>query len=111
LRASVGSTEASNGRLARVGVVGPTRASIDSTAPDPDRLGVGREDIRHVAFGMGPHDCLGAPLARLEGAVVFSTLLRRFPDLHLADGPPPEYRDNLNLRGLRELRVESSVSH
>jgi cytochrome P450 len=79
--------------------------------PDPDRLDVGREDIRHVAFGMGPHYCLGAPLARLEGTVVFSTLLRRFPDLHLADGRPPEYRDNFNLRGLRELRVESSASH
>jgi hypothetical protein len=34
-RASVGSTEASDGRLARVGVVGPTRASVDSTAPNP----------------------------------------------------------------------------
>jgi cytochrome P450 len=79
--------------------------------PDPDRLDLGREDIRHVAFGLGPHYCLGAPLARLEGAVAFSALLRRFPDLHLADGPPPEYRDNFNLRGLRELRVESSVSH
>jgi cytochrome P450 len=76
--------------------------------PDPDRLDVGREDIRHVAFGLGPHYCLGAPLARLEGAVVFSTLLRCFPDLHLADDRPPEYRDNFNLRGLTELRVESS---
>jgi cytochrome P450 len=78
--------------------------------PDPDRVDLGREDIRHVAFGMGPHYCLGAPLARLEGAVVFSTLLRRFPDLRLADGPPPEYRDNFNLRGLKELRVESSAT-
>jgi cytochrome P450 len=78
--------------------------------PDPDRLDVGREDFRHVAFGLGPHYCLGAPLARLEGAVAFSTLLRRFPDLHLAAGRPPEYRDNFNLRGLTELRVEFSVS-
>jgi cytochrome P450 len=78
--------------------------------PDPDRLDLGREDVRHLAFGMGPHYCLGAPLARLEGAVAFSTLLRRFPDLRLAEGPPPEYRDNFNLRGLKELRVEIPVS-
>jgi cytochrome P450 len=79
--------------------------------PDPDRLDLGREDVHHVAFGLGPHYCLGAPLARLEGAVAFSTLLHRVPELHLADGRPPEYRDNFNLRGLKELRVESSASH
>jgi cytochrome P450 len=74
--------------------------------PDPDRLDVGREDMRHVAFGLGSHYCLGAPLARLEGAVAFSTMLRRFPDLHLSDDRPPEYRDNFNLRGLTALWVE-----
>ena len=73
---------------------------------DPDRLDLGREDARHVAFGMGPHYCLGAPLARLEGSIVFSTLLRRFPNLHLAPGRTPEYRDNFNLRGLTALWLE-----
>jgi len=38
----------------------------------------------HLAFGHGPHSCLGAPLARLELAVALSTLARRFPELRLA---------------------------
>jgi cytochrome P450 len=72
--------------------------------PDPDRLEVARADNKHVAFGLGPHFCLGAPLARLEGRIVFEALIRRLPGLRL-DGEPPRYRDNFNLRGLRSLEV------
>ena len=71
---------------------------------DPDRLDVSRADNKHVAFGLGPHFCLGAPLARLEGRIVLQTLLRRLPGLRLA-GAEPEYRDNFNLRGLKALSV------
>jgi cytochrome P450 len=72
--------------------------------PDPDRLDVGRPDNKHIAFGLGPHFCLGAPLARLEGRFVFEALLRRMPGMRL-DGPPPRYRQNFNLRGLESLQV------
>jgi cytochrome P450 len=72
--------------------------------PDPDRLDVGRPDNKHLAFGLGSHFCLGAPLARLEGRLVFEALLRRTPDMRL-DGPPPQYRQNFNLRGLESLHV------
>jgi cytochrome P450 len=72
--------------------------------PDPDRLDVGRADNKHLAFGLGSHFCLGAPLARLEGRIVFETLLRRLPGLRLA-GPAPVYRQNFNLRGLEALEV------
>jgi cytochrome P450 len=72
--------------------------------PEPDRLDIGRADNKHVAFGLGPHFCLGAPLARLEGRLVFEALLRRTPDMRL-DGPPPRYRQNFNLRGLESLQV------
>jgi cytochrome P450 len=72
--------------------------------PDPDRLDVGRPDNKHLAFGLGSHFCLGAPLARLEGRLVFEALLRRTPKMRL-DGPPPRYRQNFNLRGLESLHV------
>jgi cytochrome P450 len=72
--------------------------------PDPDKLDVGRPNNKHVAFGLGSHFCLGAPLARLEGRLVFEALLRRAPDLRLG-GPAPRYRQNFNLRGLESLHV------
>jgi pimeloyl-[acyl-carrier protein] synthase len=72
--------------------------------PDPDRLDITRSDNRHLAFGWGIHFCLGAPLARLEGQIAFSTLLRRFPRLALA-ADQVEYRETSTLRGLRALPV------
>jgi cytochrome P450 len=72
--------------------------------PDPDRLDVGRTPNRHLAFGGGPHFCLGAALARMEGQIAFETMLRRLPDLELAT-EHPTYRDHYVIRGLDELRV------
>ena len=54
---------------------------------DPGSLDLTRPGNRHVAFGHGPHYCLGAPLARLEGQVAIGTLLTRFPELALAATP------------------------
>ena len=48
------------------------------------RLDVTRDAAGHVAFGHGPHHCLGAPLARMEMRIAFPALLRRFPELALA---------------------------
>ena len=70
--------------------------------PDPDRLDIGRADNRHIAFGWGIHFCLGAPLARIEGQIAISTLVRRMPKLELATAQP-EYRQSLTLRGLKAL--------
>jgi cytochrome P450 len=50
----------------------------------PEALDLAREPNPHLAFGHGPHYCLGAPLARLEGQIAINTLLHRLPDLRLA---------------------------
>ncbi|MHA6622366.1 cytochrome P450 [Pseudonocardia sp. DLS-67] len=55
-----------------------------ATAGDPDRLDLARPATRHVAVGHGVHHCLGAPLARTEMRIAFAALLRRFPNLGLA---------------------------
>jgi cytochrome P450 len=71
---------------------------------DPDRLDLGRENAnRNVAFGGGHHFCLGAALARLEGAAAIGTLVRRFPDIELAG--EPVRRTTFTLRGLEHLPV------
>jgi cytochrome P450 len=76
--------------------------------PDPDTLDVAREPNRHLAFGLGIHYCLGAPLARLEGEIAVAALLRRAPGLRLA--VPAErlrWRRGLVLRGLESVPVDT----
>jgi cytochrome P450 len=74
--------------------------------PNPETLDLDREPNRHLAFGQGMHYCLGAPLARLEGQIAISTLLRRMPDLRLAVAPESlRWRRGLILRGLEALPV------
>lgn len=52
--------------------------------PDPGRADVTRAPNPHVSFGGGVHHCLGAALARVEGAVVFERLIARFADIEAA---------------------------
>jgi cytochrome P450 family 142 subfamily A polypeptide 1 len=61
---------------------------------DPDRFDVRREPNPHLAFGFGPHFCMGASLARLELNVMFSELLHRLPDLRLAGEAHPRRFSN-----------------
>lgn len=72
--------------------------------PDADKLRLERPDAhRHVSFGAGPHHCLGAALARLEGRVAIGQLVQRFADLSL-DGPVT-WNGRINLRGVTNLPV------
>jgi cytochrome P450 len=66
--------------------------------PDPDRLDLARPDNRHVAFGAGPHFCLGAHLARVETGIAIARLLRRFPRF-TGDPAPPAWQGSTVLRG------------
>ncbi|MEV0620569.1 cytochrome P450 [Nonomuraea sp. NPDC050404] len=71
------------GQAVSIALTSASRAA--APADDADRLDVARADPRHLAFGHGIHYCLGAPLARIEGAVGLRVLLTRLPGLRWAD--------------------------
>jgi cytochrome P450 len=73
---------------------------------DPGRLDIGRTARNHLAFGFGPHQCLGQNLARMELQVVLDTLVRHVPDLRLAApvaGLP--FKDDAFVYGAYQLPV------
>ncbi len=73
---------------------------------NPDRFDITREPKDYVAFGEGIHYCLGAALARLEGAIAIGAALDRFPRLRLKDpGVSPAYKGSYFLRGLARLEM------
>jgi cytochrome P450 len=72
--------------------------------PNPDVLDILRPDNRHLAFGWAAHYCFGAPLARVEGQIAFSTILRRLRNLAL-EPAPLVWRNNTTFRGLEALPV------
>jgi cytochrome P450 len=71
---------------------------------EPERLDIGRSPNDYISLGFGPHFCLGASLARVEGQVVLETLSTRFPELELA-ADPSELRFHRGIRGLDALPV------
>jgi cytochrome P450 family 142 subfamily A polypeptide 1 len=72
---------------------------------DPDTFDPTRTPNEHVAFGFGPHFCLGAALARLELRVAFRRLAERLPDLRLADATEPGHRPANFVTGYESLPV------
>ncbi|MGW2488751.1 cytochrome P450 [Streptomyces sp. NPDC001606] len=71
----------------------------------PDALDMTRTDIKPLAFGGGPHYCIGALLGKLEGRLVFNELLRRYSRISLST-EDVVWRPHVNFRGLTELRVD-----
>ena len=69
----------------------------------PEVFNPDRQPLRHLAFGLGAHFRLGAPLARLEAAVALSAVTRRFPEARLAG--EPVYKPHVTLRGMARLDV------
>ncbi|MEU7217144.1 cytochrome P450 [Nocardia iowensis] len=74
---------------------------------DPDRFDPSR-DNRHLAFGLGAHFCLGAPLARLEARVALTRFAHRVEAPRLITDPPV-YREHVNLRGPAHMPLEFSA--
>ncbi|MGA2304883.1 MAG: cytochrome P450 [Acidimicrobiales bacterium] len=82
-------------------------ANRDERAFDrPDEFDVLRNHNHHVAFGFGPHRCLGANLALLELRVLFEELLRRLPDFRLAPGHRLEFVPGFFTRTYREVHID-----
>ncbi|MEQ9379395.1 MAG: cytochrome P450 [Pirellulales bacterium] len=73
---------------------------------NPERLNITREPNKHIAFGLGPHYCTGASLARLEGQVAIASLLEAAPKIRLDVEPQKlRWRAGLIMRGLESLPV------
>ncbi|MFK8047976.1 MAG: cytochrome P450 [Halioglobus sp.] len=74
----------------------------------PDQFDIVREPNKHLAFGKGRHFCLGAQLARLELEIVFTSVLRSFRNIQLAQSQP-EHHPGLVFRGLKALQLKWDV--
>ena len=86
-----------------IGLLGAANRDPD-VFDDPETLNLMREPCNHLSFSAGIHFCLGAQLARLEGQIALSTLVRRFPNIALASDDL-RYRAAPILRGLEALPV------
>ena len=76
-------------------------------APEPNAMNAGCPANGHLAFGHGPHLCLGRQLSRIMVEITLSRLFERFPTLRLI-GDPTDYpeRDDYVMGGYHRLRVE-----
>ncbi|WP_411841307.1 cytochrome P450 family protein [Shouchella clausii] len=73
---------------------------------DPEVFDITRGQNKHLAFGKGIHYCLGAPLARLEGEIAITALLKRMPEIRLAiEVENLKWKPGMLMRGLKELPV------
>jgi cytochrome P450 family 142 subfamily A polypeptide 1 len=70
---------------------------------DPDEFRVDRDPNPHLGFGIGPHFCLGANLAKLEVKVVFEELFGRLRDIRVKDGAPVTRGDNALVLAIEHL--------
>lgn len=89
-----------------------TSANRDgSKFENADSFDITRSDNKHLGFGYGIHYCLGAQLARMEGAIAINTLFERLPDLTLAvDVNNIEWDTVPIIHGMKKLPVKWRVS-
>ncbi|HEK9098892.1 TPA: cytochrome P450 [Bacillus pseudomycoides] len=71
---------------------------------NPEVFDITRKNNRHIAFGLGSHFCLGAPLARLEAKIAISTLLTHMPNIQIkGEREKVKWQGNYLMRSLEEL--------
>jgi cytochrome P450 len=71
-------------------------ASIDpKTYNNPTVFDIQRPNLSHMAFGLGPHFCLGAHLARLELRIMYETMLKKLPEFRLDPANPPTFHGSI----------------
>ncbi|WP_405138044.1 cytochrome P450 [Nocardia sp. NBC_01388] len=80
------------------------QAFADPDTFDITRFGGHAPVTKHLAFSLGHHYCLGAPLATLEMEVLLEAIPARVGSMELLDNNPP-YRPNVLIRGITELQV------
>jgi cytochrome P450 len=73
--------------------------------PDPHRIDITRKIPTNIAFGYGPHRCIGSHLARLQGVTTMEVLLERLPDLRLAPGTGPTFSHSTVTRDMENLHL------
>jgi cytochrome P450 family 142 subfamily A polypeptide 1 len=88
----------------------PSANRDEAAFDDPFTFDIDRDPNDHVAFGFGPHFCLGNSLARLELQVMFEQLLARLPDLELVDEAEPAFRAANFISGYEAMPVRFTPS-
>jgi cytochrome P450 len=101
---NIGGVDVPEGARLMLSLAGANRDPAEFT--DPDTFDVHRNNAReHLAFGMGIHFCLGAPLARIEVRTVLELLTERAPDLVLVTDQGLAFPANMSFRGPKQLLV------
>jgi cytochrome P450 len=100
---TLGGQEIPAGSFLRVWIGAANRD--EALFPDAARFDPARTPNRHLAFGVGIHFCLGAPLARLEARIALTALYRRFPELRAIPGRPIAYLPSIIVHGPTTLPV------
>ncbi|NEA36892.1 cytochrome P450 [Streptomyces sp. SID13031] len=72
---------------------------------DPDTLDITRTNNRHLAFGHGPHWCIGAPMVQVQLRVLLEQLFSTFPEFHVRDDADLDWNTNLGFHGFRSLPI------